>query len=643
MSHFAFAFRTVESLGRTRPPGTRLLTRPKRICSRVVGCGAITKGRIPGLRFGNNFPTMRIQPLRLALVSSFVFAYVALAAEASHSVELLGRDGDEHIHGHGVAPLLELNETDIALRHGVTPPSYYTIDWKDSEHVEARHPGLIIIHAVFMCLAFFVFLPIGITMRSLRHAAHGVAVFGFYASFVLAIAASSVYRKLTPNMYPGSTHANLGYSVFLVALALTFIDTLGAFQRLVTFMRSEKHLTFKGTIHALLGRDGLKEESDLEYIALVGEETDFVQGQKGDPTRHSYDVSASYHIQDSFPKNPESAANHSRTLSGTSDGTVYGCLSPRSEETLHDTHLPPRISLVRRIGSAAFSTIERTLVLAGLGMLLSGIVIYTGGCRQKYINGWAIFWCYGVLSFARYLGWCSEIGWSWNRARSSGYPTAEMVESTVIFLYGATNTWMERFGAKAGILSPQSKFNTLALLFAGLVGIAIESKTVRKWLSALTVDAPETVSEPADYRPSFNPFPALVIGITGSVMAAHAQTYLFQVQIHALWGNLLVAFAVLRCFTYFFLWVTSRRSTLPSRPPSEALGSFFLACGGVTFIFSTEEVTIMAMRQGRDDIMMFAIIAVAITCLAFSWIICILGFHGWLKARTIRAAYRNSK
>ena len=73
-----------------------------------------------------------------------------------------------------------------------------------------------------------------------------------------------------------------------------------------------------------------------------------------------------------------------------------------------------------------------------------------------------------------------------------------------------------------------------------------------------------------------------------------------QVQIHALWGNLLVAFAVLRCLTYFFLWLGPPKSMLPSRPPTEALGSFFLACGGLVFIFSTEEITIAAMRRGRD-------------------------------------------
>ncbi|KAF7352908.1 hypothetical protein MVEN_01258100 [Mycena venus] len=336
-----------------------------------------------------------------------------------------------------------------------------------------------------------------------------------------------------------------------------------------------------------------------------------------------------------------------------SDGTLFGPPSPHSEETLHEIHFPPRISLLRRIGRAAFATAERALVVAGFGLLLSGIVVYTGGCRQHYINGClahlikgGIFWVYGLVSFARFLGWCSELGWSWNRAPSSRYPTAEMVESTVIFLYGATNTWMERFGANPGdpFTTKEIQHIGIAVMFlVRLVGMAIESKTIRKWLAALAVDTSESVSEPENYTSSFNPFPALVIGVTGSVMAAHFQTYLFQVQIHALWGNLLLAFAILRCLTYFFLWVAPPRSTLPSRPPTEALGSFFLACGGLSFIFSTEEVTIMAMRRGRDDIMMFAVTAVAITCLAFCWTIGVVAFNGWLKTRTKRAVpYHNS-
>ncbi|KAJ7086752.1 hypothetical protein C8R44DRAFT_820961 [Mycena epipterygia] len=601
---------------------------------------------------------MRLQPLGLALASSLAVAYVASAADASagfsgsaelRQLQLSKRDGHGD-HHHAVAPLLELNETEATLDHQPTPPSYYTIDWEDPEQASARHPGLVIVHSIFMSLAFFIFLPMGIALRSVKHSLHGVTVFAFYASCVLACAASSVYRKLTPDMYPNASHARHGYSVLVVALALSFIDTLGVIHRIVTFVRSAKHYTLKGFGKAVFGR----EDSDTkgpEYIGLIGAELELETIEDVKEHRHSYDDPDPHDFNHG---NTEQWANHVRLNSTMSDGTLFGPASPHSDETLHDIHFAPRISLLRRVGGAAFAATESALVIAGFGLFLTGIVIYTGGCRQSYINGClahlikgGIFWSYGLVTFARFLGWCSELGWSWNRAPSSGYPTAEFVESFLIFLYGATNTWMERFGANPGdpYTTKQIQHIGIAVMFwfAGLVGMAVESKTIRKWLAALAVDTSETVAEPVTYTSSFNPFPALVIGVTGSVMAAHFQTYLFQVQIHALWGNLLLAFAVLRCLTYFFLWVAPPQSTLPSRPPTEALGSFFLACGGISFMFSTEEVTIAAMRRGRDDIMMFAVAAVAITCLAFCWTVCVVAFQGWLKTRSKRAvSYHNT-
>jgi hypothetical protein len=58
---------------------------------------------------------------------------------------------------------------------------------------------------------------------------------------------------------------------------------------------------------------------------------------------------------------------------------------------------------------------------------------------------------YGVLTFARYLGAYADLGWAWNRRPGNVKgPSAEMVECAVIFTYGITNTWMERFGAAPG-------------------------------------------------------------------------------------------------------------------------------------------------------------------------------------------------
>lgn len=93
-------------------------------------------------------------------------------------------------------------------------------------------------------------------------------------------------------------------------------------------------------------------------------------------------------------------------------------------------------------------------------------------------------------------------------------------------------------------------------------------------------------------------------------MAAHHQTYQFQVDIHALWGNLLGAFAGFRFLTYFFLFLRPPSSILPSRPPTEALASLALTCGGVVFILSVEQVTFAAMRHHADDVMVSSLCCV---------------------------------
>ncbi|KAF7964814.1 hypothetical protein HWV62_2749 [Athelia sp. TMB] len=331
--------------------------------------------------------------------------------------------------------------------------------------------------------------------------------------------------------------------------------------------------------------------------------------------------------------------DHEHARSATSERTFVDALSPQrrhSDDTLHDIdHFPPapKAPVLHRVGRVTFGIVERALVIGGFVQLLSGIVVYTGGCRGNYFNGClahlvkgGIFWCYGLLTFARFLGSFADLGWAWNRSPRKGYVSAEFVESFVIFTYGITNTWMERWGAHPGdpFTTKQLQHISIAVSamrsisfahinlaqvmfwFAGLIGMGVESKRVRKWLAASATpsqdvsQSAEAIAEPPSYAASFNPFPALVIGVTGAAMSAHAQAYVFQVQIHAIWGYLLLGFAILRCLTYFFLWLGPPRSILPSRPPTEALGSFFLTCGGLTFMFSTEELTFAAMRQGRD-------------------------------------------
>jgi hypothetical protein len=99
---------------------------------------------------------------------------------------------------------------------------------------------------------------------------------------------------------------------------------------------------------------------------------------------------------------------------------------------------------------------------------------------------------------------------------------------------------MERFGAQPGdpYTTKEIQHISIAVMFwfAGIVGMGLESRRLRRWLAALSTASlkastrqSDAVTEPASYSGSFNPFPALVIGVTGAAMSAHFQAYVFQV------------------------------------------------------------------------------------------------------------------
>lgn len=71
-----------------------------------------------------------------------------------------------------------------------------------------------------------------------------------------------------------------------------------------------------------------------------------------------------------------------------------------------------------------------------------------------YVKG-AIFFWYGLLTLGRWMGCFADLGWAWNIKPGqelvgrwkSRVPSAEFTESFVIFLYGATNVFMEHMAA----------------------------------------------------------------------------------------------------------------------------------------------------------------------------------------------------
>ena len=127
-----------------------------------------------GLTLGFLLPSLALYAVDHAVAVPSVIANFAPqnppSSDLSKRTDVVSysRDGDEHGHGHGhghgnAAPIVELNETEVLLHHAPTPPSYWSIDIDDHTSGETRYPTLMVLHALFLTVAFFGALPAGLS------------------------------------------------------------------------------------------------------------------------------------------------------------------------------------------------------------------------------------------------------------------------------------------------------------------------------------------------------------------------------------------------------------------------------------------------------------------------------------------------
>ncbi|KAL7415515.1 hypothetical protein BDY24DRAFT_337910 [Mrakia frigida] len=578
-------------------------------------------------------------------------------------------------HHHGAStPLTELNETEILLHHQPNPLSYWTHDWNldaTDERLGGRGQwgGWIVWgHALGMTVGLLLLFPLAHALRSTPYSTP--ILFLTLLLALIGLLSSAVYKSRTPDLYAHNSHGPLGWIVVVLLLALSGWDFWRACEEMKEGGWKTKMLRLVGVPSRKEARETYELVGDVRREEQVGLHTiqEGEEEEEGDEEKLGS-------IQLSSPVGPEEEEVVLFSPSSPAEspfGRVDEELSPRSSTSTlrhHHHHSHSHSSQHQPILSPAPTRLQGVLLgflsflwflvpVLGVASFLSGITVYSGACRAEYSNGCfahlikgAIFLLYGLATFARYLGSWAEYGWAWNvrptsrRTRKRGgwrVPSAEAAECTIIFLYGLTNTWMERFGALPGssftIHQVQHISIALMFFFGGGMGLLLESTLARKLLAApvAIMDGRgfRSIEKPPTWSGSFNPFPALVIGVTGLVMSSHHQTYLFQIQIHALWGNLLALFGVFRILTYAFLWLRPPRSILPSRPPTEALAAFAVSCGGVVFILSNEQVVYGAMRAGWDDVMSFLTLTISNTSFLFIWLFFVLLARGWAVERS---------
>lgn len=227
------------------------------------------------------------------------------------------------------------------------------------------------------------------------------------------ISLTQILISFALHRYEGNKHGLHGYSVLFLAFVVSAVDFMALVGRAVSYIRSvrsgQEHFTFKSCWNTIvLDREEHVSGTSAEYSTLVHEEPDdydaaelkareIEEAESSDPI-HVRRARAMVPIDTELAQDEHHAtaqwANNVYPQSVASERTLFGrANSPRgsmhSDETLHEGLWKNvnRTSLLKRVGCIAFGTSERVLVFAGLMQFLTGIVDYTGGCRQNWVNG----------------------------------------------------------------------------------------------------------------------------------------------------------------------------------------------------------------------------------------------------------------
>lgn len=306
-------------------------------------------------------------------------------AESSHQ-----HGGHDHHHSHA-KPLTEYNESNTIFWHGEDPLSHL-----DHDSTTEGHRGVLVVHVLFATLAFFVLLPLALFLKAAKSPFAALPQVLFIASATISMLFGALYSSLSPNLYEGDSHSRLGWVLMIIVYALNALDLLQFFARAKQWYSGRNKSDRKFVVEPHVD----DEAQEALFVASPVEET-----IETDWT-HS-------------PAGGEEAEGRKSSLV-SSEGTAF-------EEEQFDHRLREHVEQDRRsswqkAGRAAIIVVEYSTVILGYVETLSGIAVYTGKCRSAYINGCmahtikgSIFLWYGLLTFARYVGAFSRLGWAWNR------------------------------------------------------------------------------------------------------------------------------------------------------------------------------------------------------------------------------------
>jgi hypothetical protein len=531
-----------------------------------------------------------------------------------------------------------------------------------------RHPdhaGWVYAHIALMIVGWVVVLPPALMLNVARSRYQLQAQLLFHVVNALGLFTGLVYNQSTPELYVTNSHHPVGWVV--TALAVTW--TLLSLTTVCTAKMKRHELKYSPrTFHQDVSDDGdiqqyLDNPSSYRFSSDSG---NFTAGSRTDSSDSIFHVNKASPVPSRDEQEPgDWERNRDTEKSGFLDHNEHGRMIARAIRLVSNQ----RVSSLVRFGQAS---LEKVLLLFGFLAITTGFVVY-GGLFQKreifsglahFVKGGIFFW-YGLLTLGRWMGAFVEYGWAWNiRPKhplvskwKSRIPSAEFTESFVIWLYGASNVFLEHLNNWGGEWSPQDfEHVSITILFfgGGLFGMAIESRAWREvtgvptWLhkekdNEDDVSGFRVISEPLSHsdqrwqRPSsydvpLNPIPALTIMFLGMMMSGHHQSSMVSTMMHAQWGLLFTGFAVSRAVTYLMLYIKPPTSHYPSRPPSELVAAFCLTAGGLLFMNSAHDSVAAIEGNGLDAMTVFTL-TIGLTGILLAWELVCFTIKGWAMSK----------
>ncbi|KAH9845199.1 putative membrane protein, partial [Teratosphaeria destructans] len=528
-----------------------------------------------------------------------------------------------------------------------------------------KYTGWVLGHIALMISAWVFAMPVAIMLSTARSRYHLPAQVVFHILNGLGIFTGFVYNQSTPDLWEHNSHHPLGWAVVGFTIAWTLISFFTAYS-------NDKSKQSEARPETMQFR---RMEQAYMYASLAS--------GAASPTWRDSGIGSRQNSSDSIFQKHE-------PMQDIEQGDDEGDDEPEQRGFLGNDKVGRSISRYTKRFSTAKATsivrliqmfLEKVLLLCGFAALASGFVIYGGLARKKevfsvlahFIKGGIFFW-YGLLTLGRWMGAFTEFGWAWNirpdyplvERWKTRIPSAEFTESFVIWLYGASNVFLEHLGNAGGEWTPQDfEHVSITILFfgGGLLGMIIDSSSLRNLVNTPVMvqksrdeeladgmtsssrfgshedasDAAQQWEEPKTYEFPLNPMPALVIMLLGMMMSAHKQNSMVSTMMHGQWGGLFTGFALSRAATYLLMYLKPPTSHFSARPPTELVAAYCLSFGGIMFMLSSHDTVWAIESNGLDAMTVFTITA-GLTGIILAWEVICFAIKGWASRKEMAAA-----